>query len=259
VLEPEKRDRCADARKRLREIIRVPRANEVDVWVARLAAPEQCLGAYQRLLSPDELTRSNRYVFPRIRRSFILGRGALRLLLGHCTGLDPSAVEFVYNELGKPWLASEDLSFNVSHSGDIFACAIAASKQASVGVGLDIEEIRDLPDIESLASQTLSAHEMDEWKNLPREAKLPSFFQSWTCKEAVLKATGDGLAGGLATVTVQPGGKVSFARGALRQVPLHVRSFLPYPGYAGAIASLERPSELRLREFDLLDLLDSAF
>ena len=87
---------------------------------------------------------------------------------------------------GKPRVVGTDLELSVSHSGDLIA--VAASKGAPLGV--DVERDEGRRDSDGLARFILGEGER------PQEAGAVEprvFLRAWTRKEAVTKATGDGL------------------------------------------------------------------
>jgi 4'-phosphopantetheinyl transferase superfamily len=77
-------------------------------------------------------------------------------------------------------------------------------------VGVDVERVRRGTDVLAIAAGSLSAAERLEIESAPTdEGQREAFFRLWTRKEAYLKATGVGLAGGLDAVagagwTVRP-------------------------------------------------------
>jgi len=73
-------------------------------------------------------------------------------------------------------------------------------------LGVDIEKIRGDVDTASLAERFFSLRERAGLQALPDRLRVPGFFACWTRKEAVLKATGDGLSFPLAdfSVTTHP-------------------------------------------------------
>ncbi len=90
-----------------------------------------------------------------------------------------------YNEYNKPYLAGENIKFNISHSGDIVVCVITENFE----IGIDIEILQDI-EIEDFKSQMTD----NEWKRvLSSQCVKTSFFNYWTQKEAVIKAHGMGL------------------------------------------------------------------
>jgi 4'-phosphopantetheinyl transferase len=50
----------------------------------------------------------------------------------------------------------------------------------------------------------LSAAERDAWDNIAEVDREEAFLHYWTCKEAVLKATGDGLRVPMTRVSISP-------------------------------------------------------
>jgi 4'-phosphopantetheinyl transferase len=70
-------------------------------------------------------------------------------------------------------------------------------------VGLDVEELRDLSDLDRLAEHALSPAERTR---PPADAR--AFLTIWTRKEALLKATGEGLASPMDAITLGPTGMV---------------------------------------------------
>ena len=95
----------------------------------------------------------------------------------------------IASKKGKPFLINElSLFFNNSNSHEI--CVYAFSRDAEVGI--DIEKIRELPDIDQLIEKNLTSREKAYFlKN--SDHKLSLFFQFWTFKESYLKAIGEGM------------------------------------------------------------------
>lgn len=156
-----------------------------------LDLPDEALARLALTLSPDEAQRAARFRFERHRRRFTAARGALRAILGAALGLPPAAVALVYGEHGKPALADDSagVRFNLSHSENWALCAVARGRT----LGVDLEAVRPLDDMEALANRFYSAREA-AWLRALAEAERPGpFFRAWTCKEAYVKATGRGL------------------------------------------------------------------
>jgi phosphopantetheinyl transferase len=60
-------------------------------------------------------------------------------------------------------------------------------------VGIDLEQLRDLPDAKAVAAEMFSAEEQSAWASLPVAQQTRAFMRLWTRKEACLKAWGVGL------------------------------------------------------------------
>ena len=136
------------------------------------------------------------------RNRFLVGRAMLRRALGQHMGCDPALVRFVTGENGKPRAFAPDGTagphFNFSRSGDWAAVAVATGYE----VGLDIECFVDMPDLEPVAETAFSTSELAYWTALSEPERLVGFYRIWTRKEALTKATGDGLTNGPQTISV---------------------------------------------------------
>lgn len=97
----------------------------------------------------------------------------------------PTPVTLMYDEKGKPHLknkdGSESIFISLSHSGDYVACMLD-----SVPCGIDIEICKE-KHFKKIASRICTDNE------LPYIKSISDFYNIWTLKEAVLKATGMGL------------------------------------------------------------------
>ena len=168
--------------------------NEVHIWQADLGLSSDQIQQFSQLLSADEWQRAQRFHFDRDREYFIAGRGILRTILSRYLTMEPSQIEFCYGHHGKPSLADAcgkpSLRFNLSHSAGLALYGITRDRQ----VGVDIEQVRPV-EAEQLAQRFFSAREYTVINSLPSQQQQTAFFQLWTCKEAALKATGEGIAG----------------------------------------------------------------
>ena len=214
---------------------------EVHVWCLSLESPPEGLAAFAALLSPDEKRRADRVVFEEDRDHTIVGRGLLRTLLGGYLGQDPARLEFTYGPQGKPALARDgpgsSLEFNLSHSGGLAIYAFSWGRR----LGIDLERVRHLPEADRLASRFFSARENALIRSRSGEPKLVAFFTIWTCKEAILKAEGDGLTKPLSRTEVslsegQPVRLISVDGSTGRAAHWRLETFAPAPGYQAALA-----------------------
>jgi len=129
---------------------------------------------------------------------YAAGRALLRVLLGRCLGIGPAEVRFRYERYGKPALDGADLFFNMSRSGGYALYAVTRERE----IGVDIEEIRDIPEMDRIAGSHFSGAELRHYCSKSGWIKRQAFFQLWTRKEALLKAVGTGLAGTVDAVHV---------------------------------------------------------
>ena len=170
-------------------------SNDVHVWRADLELPAGQIEKLSQILSEDEQHRANRFYFERDKKHFIAGRAILRTILSRYLDLKPDTLQFSYGVRGKPALASthtsETLCFNLSHSNGLAVYAVTRSRN----LGIDVEYIRPMPNVLELAQRFFSSREYALISSLPPDQRQEAFFNGWTCKEAYLKATGEGLAG----------------------------------------------------------------
>lgn len=122
------------------------------------------------------------------------GRGPLLATLARYLGLPVDAVGLQIEPHGRPSLDDKHgLSFNWSHSEDRAAIALARG----VTPGIDIERLRPRPQALEIARRFFTPEEADALGALDATQCDEAFLRLWTAKEAVLKATGRGLAFGL--------------------------------------------------------------
>lgn len=232
--------------------------NEIHVWRASL---DQNLVHLQHLvknLSEDELDRANRFHFEKDRNRFIIGRGILRNILSSYLDIEPHQLEFCYGSRGKPALKTPDrndwLHFNLSHSQGLALYAFARDRQ----IGIDLEHIHPISGIDQIVAQFFSAREHATFLALPPSQQLAAFFHGWTCKEAVLKAIGEGLALPLNQydVSLLPDRaaellSINGDRAAAKQWLL--QSFVPAPSYVAAFAIQKRDWQVKCWHWEALE------
>jgi 4'-phosphopantetheinyl transferase len=165
----------------------------VQIYLSRLDVSLPVLDHFCTLLNREERARAGRFYFDRNRHRFIAARALLRTVLGQHLGLQPAELEFRCGPTGKPALAADladtGLHFNLAHSEDLAALAVATAGP----VGIDLEHIRRLDDYDALVDQFFSTRESALFHQLSAAEKPAAFFALWTRKEAWLKATGEGI------------------------------------------------------------------
>ena len=167
-----------------------PDSETCQVW---WASPADAREELLRLLPADERERHRAYVRQNDRDLYLVAHALTRLLLSGPLDLPPDQIVFSRRCLhcgadhGKPLLPGSGLETSLSHSGRRVAVALAIGHQ----VGVDVEQVDSTLDIESLRDSVLAGTEQRE---LAASARPDGFFTYWCRKEALLKATGDGLA-----------------------------------------------------------------
>jgi 4'-phosphopantetheinyl transferase len=210
-------------------------AEDVHLWRASLDCDAPVLSRLETTLSPDELARANRFVFPIDRSHFVAARGILRELLGAYLRLPPAELKFRYGNHGKPALdanaSDADLQFNLSHSGGVAIYAFSLGRR----LGVDVEQIRPQRAGEDIARRYFAAREVTELQALPAHLRTQGFFLCWTRKEAYVKAHGAGLSLPLDsfTVSLTPGRAVELEAKDGNQWSM--RSYEPAPGVVAAM------------------------
>jgi 4'-phosphopantetheinyl transferase len=152
------------------------------------------------LLDPGERQRLGRFRGEGDGERFLLGRGALRLILGSWLGCDPAGLVLVPGPHGKPELLGPPPAtaaslapprFNVSHSGELILLGFHARRP----VGVDVEQRRPVPEWEDIARRCLPPAEREAIGALPEQRREQAFLAAWCRLEARLKARGQGLFG----------------------------------------------------------------
>ena len=212
-----------------------PTAGTAHLWVFRcdvdLPSPTADLDDVER-------SRAVAFVDPANGRRYAAAHVGLRRILAAYLGLAPGEVPIGRSAAGKPHIANgrdgSHLAFNLSHSGELVAVAVAREGE----IGVDVELKRPLDDLDGLSRMVLAPGEAAEMAALATDERLDAFYDIWTRKEALLKAMGSGLMRDPRSVALgiaAPGDRVATFRdddGSLWSVA----RFEPGAGTAGAVA-----------------------
>jgi 4'-phosphopantetheinyl transferase len=224
----------------------------VEVWWGR---PSLERPWHRELLDPLERERRSALLRAEDQARFTVATAVVKLTAGRRLGLPARQVIIdrtcadCGRPHGRPRLPGRDLAVSISHSGDRVLVALTGGP----AVGVDVEQYAAIA-LDELAGQVLGAGEA--------AATAPEFFRYWTRKEAVVKATGDGLRMPLAEVAVtSPGEPPQLLRyGDRADLRACLADLDPgrgeddRPGYAAAVAVLA-PGPLRVRQRDATSLL----
>lgn len=223
-----------------------------EVWWAH---PTSADARLLELLDNSERARFERFRFAADKSRFLAAHALTRLVLASRIGTDPTAVEIRPSVCscgqphGKPRLFGEhhDLEFSLSHSGGRVVVAITTMAP----VGVDVEEIRRLTDIKEMAAVALAEPERRELFRFPESDRSTAFLTYWTRKEALLKATGDGLSRPTIDVVVsapdEPAAVLGWRRAPAPQAQIF--SLSPGPGHLASLAVLTG-DRVRVRQHD---------
>jgi 4'-phosphopantetheinyl transferase len=164
----------------------------VHVW---WAAPSDASPWMYELLGEAERNRHSRYRRPVDQDRFLVGNTLLKRAAAAQLDIDARTVTLVRicpdcdEPHGKPTLPRSGLELSLAHSGDRIVVATALRTP----VGIDVERETATIDADGLAGTVLTAREAATLAALPASQRRAGFLAYWTRKEAVLKATGDGL------------------------------------------------------------------
>ena len=178
----------------------------VELWWTDLAHDAADIAPVEAWLSPAEQARAARFGTDLLRRKYIAGRTSLRQVLGATLGIEPAAVPIRRGPRGRPELdgtvAPHD--FNISHTDGGALIGVARRGPADRRrIGVDVEREERLVGADRLARKFLSPVEQDSLRGLDADARRRRFLRYWTCKEAMSKATGDGIGAPFGRLTVE--------------------------------------------------------
>jgi 4'-phosphopantetheinyl transferase len=162
---------------------------ELHVWQVSTNITPEAILKYKNVLTEKEVSNISFFKFKQAKDSYVVSQGVLRMLLSEYLGISPKLVKIGRKVKGKPYSIDDpNLNFNVSNSGQLVAIAFSYNDE----VGIDIEQIRPLPDLDEMINTNFSAKELNFINSKPKE-RLNRFFRLWTVKESYLKAIGEGM------------------------------------------------------------------
>ena len=178
----------------------------------------------------------------------------LKLLLGAYLGIPGKSVSINRSIRGKPALDQGihggDLHFSMAKSGDRLLIGISVSSL----VGVDLEPAdRRAHFALGVARRYFSAAEAGALENIGLERMDETFLRTWACKEAVVKASGEGIANQLSRFTVEmnpdkPPAILEFENEDAAHWSLALLQ--PDPDFIGAVAA--NNARMRVQAFHLL-------
>jgi len=171
-------------------------AEQIDVWCAfcdEIDDP-QLLGAYARLLTPEEHQRQNRFHSAADRHRYLVTRALVRTTLSRYVPIAAEQWAFAADAYGRPKITNRDpaaarVSFNISHTTSLAVLAVTCDCR----VGVDVENVGVRQAAIDVADHFFNPREVVSLRALPEEQRHERFFDYWTLKESYIKARGLGL------------------------------------------------------------------
>jgi 4'-phosphopantetheinyl transferase len=222
--------------------------NAVHVWTIGIEPDAARASSLLECLSGDERVRAARLRSTDLRLRFIIAHGAMRSILSRYLGVAAEAIRVDTTPAGKPFLPGTALSFNLACSDEVALCALAANCQ----IGVDVERIRAMADADALVRSYFAPGEARAYAALPAVERTAAFFSTWTRKEAIVKAVGDGAQIPLERfeVDIRPSSTQPTIATDLPWIGWRLWSFDPLPGYAAAVACGSAVTTLERFNFD---------
>ncbi|MEO7214606.1 4'-phosphopantetheinyl transferase superfamily protein [Mucilaginibacter sp.] len=218
--------------------------NEVHVYRINISANHHLLEVFLTTLMPAEKERGGKYFQLKDKQRFILSRGAQRDILGRYLNQPAAQVAFELGANKKPFLVTDStpaIQYNITHAGDWILLAVSNNP-----VGADVEFVDREFQFNDILEENFSQEEIAFInKNTPAE----NFYLLWTRKEALLKATGQGLGEHLKVTPSLNGTHPLSPELLCSDKTWEVSSFNLPGGYTGSIANLHGAS--RLMFFDI--------
>jgi len=239
-------DRADDRREAFPRVL----PGEIHIWSVSLNISDKEYFGYTEKLSEKEFAKVAFFKTRKAKASFVASHGALRIILSNYLGVQSKLLRIGHQIKGKPYSKDDKgLHFNMSNSGIL--AVIAFSRDSEVGI--DIELIRPLHDLDELIIKNFSPKEAKFICTKSNE-RLSRFFRFWTIKESYLKAIGEGM-------RLRPD-QIEFnfendlikspaIRGVFEEDDWNLKEFSPSSHYVGTVAFREVNTKIRQFKFKL--------
>lgn len=218
-------------------------ADGVDIWrieVARVGIGDDALA----VLADGEREQAERFRFQKDRTRYLASHVAVRRILAGYAACEARHLLFHEGANGKPELEGSSVHYNLTHTDDLALLAVGFSEP----VGIDVEKERVVPEALDIAARMFSERERRLLAEASEEERSPVFLRIWTAKEAIVKATGEGLGGELQSFDTTAVLEGEPAVVALKSMWV-VRGIDPGSGYFGAVARCEALERVEIRNW----------
>jgi len=216
-----------------------PAGAGIALWWCDLEQRARQIAQCAEWLSPGERARAARFGTAQLRDRYVAGRTALRFLLAGMLGVAPAAVPLRRGRRGRPELEGESMpDFNVSHTHGAALIGVTQDARRMVRIGVDVERLDRAVGADRLARKFLTANERRSQSALPLDERVRCFLRYWTCKEAMSKATGDGLTAPFGEMDVRLGATPRLIDGPPPYAPAawELRAVRVPDGFHGTVA-----------------------
>lgn len=181
-----------------------PISSEVHLWKYELQKLSVSF-PYHKILSPDELIKSKRFLNKEDGKRFARVHVFLRDVLSRYLHLSANEIQIITGKNKKPIVKAPSykpkIHFNLSYRNK-FALLAISSKPS---IGVDVEEVSNVPNFPAFLSNYFSIEEQQViLEKETREEQLSLLFTLWSMKEALLKSLTIGVKGSFATFNLCP-------------------------------------------------------
>lgn len=201
-------------------------------------------GIFVKYLTCSELEKASRFLHEEDRVCYIVTHGLLKKYLYDSGNTDlPNAI-IHYSNGEKPFIQGLNHDFNISHSGKYFALGIAKD---NLRIGIDIEKLNHIPDMESVVRSYFSASEYGYIYDTDSdtENQIIRFYEIWTRKEAFLKMAGIGLLTDLSKISISP--YFSYNKLQISECQIPTEAFIFSKNYNEFILSVASTQNIELQ------------
>ncbi len=142
---------------------------------------KECL----KVLSDTEKQRITKMRSPKRRQQYAISRFLLMNIVAQELDIQ---VTLDTSSTGQPFIMGWPAFCSITHSGK--SIAVAFSTYGAIGIDIEKHQQRRF---DKLVRHYFHKDEIDDFNSLSEDQQLPWFYRQWTIKEAMLKATGEGI------------------------------------------------------------------
>ncbi len=215
--------------------------HDIHLWEVFTSAYANRVDELRSSLPDLEMRKAGRFYFKKDKIRFIVAHAMLRRIIASYLTIPPLRISFIADQNGKPHLkpccASKFLFFNISHSHNLIVFAFSRNRR----LGVDVEHVRSMPGMDEIIKGSFHPAEREALKTMEFYERRHAFYDCWTRKEALIKATGEGLRRPLDSFAVSVDRPKNQAASYVNTHQINgeswaLFSFRPAPEYSGALA-----------------------